>query len=308
MSTSRSINPRPAPRPARLAPACLVAGLLLASGCTVGRYTRLADPVPTPYDRAPLVKVLEHMDERRNAVDTLVAQVNVLLRDQTKGKEQPLWGAYIGDRKGNLRLRIKLEEKLLMDLAIYDDTVSLWLPRKDRFYQAPRKDVAAATGSELALLAQVGSVHELFFPRAWTPQAVERRVKLEDGQEVVKVIERPGFIRRAVRTLVIAPDQPVAQEVRVFDQRGRPIGTVKYADYRFPGPRAGEHGGATPGVPYPGQLTLVAPDGQRSLRMEVEELTSNSPVLPKHFSIPLPEGQKVLDLGEALRGGKCPWD
>jgi hypothetical protein len=287
--------------------ALLSATLLLVSGCEIARYARLPDPRPEPFCRAPIAKVMDEMDQRRNSVNTVVARLNIVLKDEVTGKEQTLWGAYLGDKQGNMRMRVKYQEKLLLDLSMFGDRVDLALPMKGKYYRGTRADVGQTSGNELALLVQVGNVHDLFFPRAWTDNAVERRVKIEEGCEVVSVMERPSFVRRKVRQLVISPENPVAQEMKVFDQKGQPIGTVVYNDYRFPGPRAGETMEPAAGVPYPGRLTLEGAEGKRSMRMEIEEMNVNTPVESKHFDITVPEDGRVENLGEVLRSGKSPW-
>jgi hypothetical protein len=297
---------------------------LLLAGCASGRYSRLPDPVPEPFKRDPLDRVVMQMDERRNSVETLVAKVNIVLKDNTRkdAKEQSLNGYYLGNQNGDMRLRVKYgEDTLVLDLSIHENTVELWLPRKDRFYRGSRKEVAEATGNELALLAQIGSVQDLFFPRAWTEQATERRYKHEDGVEAVYVIERHGLIRRKVRRLEIADDQPVVRVIKVMDRQERPVGSVAYDDWRFPGPRAGGPPGAKLSAPYPGHLTLTSSDGRRSLHMEVEELSLNedAPLRTEQFEIKLPkpdpetespmtQGTKILDLGAVLRSGKSLWE
>jgi hypothetical protein len=297
---------------------------LLLFGCASGRYSRLPDPVPDPLKRDPLDKVVLQMDERRYAVQTLVAKVNIVLKDHTKkdAKEQALNGYYLGNEAGDMRLRVKYgEDTLVMDFSIHDGTVELWLPRKGRFYRGSRKELAEATGNELALFVHIGSVQELFFPRAWTEQATERRLKTEDGVDVVYVIERRGLIRRKVRRLELAPDQPVVQAIQVKDRQERLVGSVAYADWRFPGPRAGAPHNGKLSVPYPGHLTLTSADGRRSLQMDVEELNLNedAPIRPDQFEIKLPKSEpgqedqqaavvKVLDLGAALRSGKALWE
>jgi hypothetical protein len=100
---------------------------------------------------------------------------------------------------------------------------------------------------------------------------------------------------------------PVAREMKVFDQKGQPIGTVVYNDYRFPGPRAGETTEPAASVPYPGRLTLVGADGKRSMQMDIEEMNVNTPVESKHFDVPLPDNGRIESLGEVLRSGKSPW-
>lgn len=282
--------------------------LLLAGGCEADKYRRLPDPTPVNYNRPDIAKIMEEMDERRNSVETLVARLAVVLRDNVNKKEHGLSGAYIGDKDGNLRMRIKAEETVVLDLAIHGALVDLWLPRKGRFYRGERKDLVGSGANELALLANAGSVQDLFFPRAWTESAIERRVKLENGREVISVLERPGVFRRCVRRMTISREQPMADRLEVLDRTGRALGAIAYADFRFPGPIAGEKDPTVPSVPYPGRVTLSAPDGARSMQMDVEEMILNTPIPLTKYEIPVPEGQRILDLGAELRSGRSLWE
>jgi hypothetical protein len=125
---------------------------------------------------------------------------------------------------------------------------------------------------------------------------------------VVRVLETRGATRRTLRRLTVSSVQPVADEMEVFNADGRAVGSVSYSDYRFP-PADAEAGEAPPArVAYPGCLTLHTADDRRSMRMKVEDLTLNTPVQRRHFEIQTPEGQKVLDLGQALHAGKSLWE
>ena len=58
------------------------------------------------YMRPPLMKVVEELDERHLAADSVKARFNVTLHDNDRNKEYQLIGAYLGDKEGNLRLQI----------------------------------------------------------------------------------------------------------------------------------------------------------------------------------------------------------
>ena len=148
----------------------------------------------------------------------------------------------------------------------------------------------------------------MFFPRAWTPQAVERRVQVEDGREVVNVLERPGLRRRCARRVFISPEHPVTDKIEVANRNGKPLGSIVYEDYRFPGQPAGAEGDTNKIPPYPGRITLNAKDGSRTLQMDVEEIIPNTPIPLEKFEIDVPEGQKILDLSQSLEAGRNPWD
>ena len=303
--------------------------LALLAGCAADQYRRLPDPTPITYDRISIHQLMEEMDERRNGVEDAAVRMNLVLRDDVKNKEHGLTGLYLGDKAGNMRLQMTYSEHLILDLAIHGETVDLWLPRKGRFYRGTRKDLLAAPDCELSLFAYVGQVHELFFPRAWSEQAVERRVRMEGVREVISVLERPGLRRRCVRRVVISPEQPVAEEVVIFNRNEKNLGTVRYADYRFPGPLAGARDKSSVGVPWPGRVVLYTADKSRSLQMDVEELTINRSIPLAKYEIEVPREETcdpgndhpgadakaglgkplpILDLGQALQSGKSLWE
>lgn len=322
----RLMESRPLARWARLLGCGL---LLLLTGCAADQYRRLPDPTPITYDRISIRQLMEELDERRNGIEDAAVRLNLVLRDNAKNKEHGLSGIYLGDKAGNMRLRMTYSEHLVLDLAIHGETVDLWLPRKGRYYRGTRKDLLAAPDCELSLFAYVGQVHELFFPRAWTEQAVERRVRMEGVREVISVLERPGLRRRCVRRVVISPEQPVVEEMAIYNRNDKSLGMIQYADYRFPGPLAGARDKSSIGVPWPGRVVLFTADKNRSLQMDVEELTINRSIPLAKYEIEVPceesteprsdhegSGTKaglgkslpILNLGDALQGGKSLWE
>jgi len=249
--------------------------LVFVSGCAIDQGWKIPDPTPVTYTREELVHVVEALDDRRNAINTVVAaNLKVTLWDSVKKKDFGLTGHYLGDKDGSMRLKlIAGEATTIMDMAIDGDTVEVWLPRTDKFYRGKRADISNADGGELALLANIGNAHDLFFPRAWTEYASERRLKFAQGKEVVSVLERSDDYK-CVRRVGINREQPVADWVEVFDRRGHPLGTVSYDDYRFP-----DQGGlagttdkdAPPRLPHPGRIALKTADGSKALTMELTE-------------------------------------
>lgn len=253
-----------------------------------------------------LVQVVRDLDDRRKGTQTVVARLNVVLHATASGRDREvtLEGAYLGDAQGNMRLRLKHGETLVIDIAFHEETVELWLPLRERFFRGTRSEVLAQGDNDLTLLAVAGNAHDLFFPRAWTARAVERRLRVDKGREFVTVLEGEGTTCRRVKRLVLSPTQPVVDQQEILGAAGRTIGCIQYADYQFPGPRAGE----STGVPYPGRLILTSRNEQRSLEMIVNELHINTPIPSNKFAVELPEGQKVLPLSESLASGKSLWE
>jgi len=256
--------------------------------------------------RAPLVKVVEELDERHMAVDTVGARLAITLFDLVKNKEYELQGAYLGDKNGNMRLRITAPGgQLVLDMAVCEEDLEVALPRKNRFFRGKRQEVLSKQSCQLSLLAHAGGARDLFFPRAWSDAATERRVTYRNGREVVSVIEKPGRFRRPVRRLIMAPDSPMVESVEVFDFSGREVGTLKYSDYRF-GEEATK--GNALGLANAGKITLQCNGGTHKLEMRVEELWLNAPIPENRFKVPVPENCKLLDLGEALKRSGELWD
>jgi hypothetical protein len=123
---------------------------------------------------------------------------------------------------------------------------------------------------------------------------------VDKGREFVTVLEGEGPACRRVKRLALSPTQPVVDQQEILGAAGRLVGCIQYADYRFPGPRAGE----ASGVVYPGRIILLARNEQRSLEMVVDELHVNTPIPNNKFAVELPEGQKVMLLREALSSFK----
>jgi outer membrane lipoprotein-sorting protein len=283
------------------------AALCLVSGCKMNEAVYHQDGTRIIYMRPPLTKVIEELDERHLAVQSVAARLNVTLVDNEKNKEYQLSGIYVGDKNGNMRLRITATTgQLVIDMGTHGDGVDVWLPRKGRYFQGKPQDLLN-NQSELSLLAHAGGARDLFFPRAWTATATERRVTINNGREIVSVIEKPSIIRRRSRRLTMAPESPVVESVDVYDRYGREVGTLRYSDYHFPEPDENNQTDAG-GIAYPGKIVLCSHQGTHRLEMQVEEINLNVPIDESKFSVPQPEHTKVLDMGSALKRTGCLWD
>jgi len=264
--------------------------------------------------REQLERVLAELDARRSGVQTVGAVLNLTLYDSEKNKERRLVGQYIGDKDGNMRLRITaVTNQLVLDMGRHDDKVEVNLPLKDRFFSGRLKDLLD-NQSELTLLAHVGNALDLFFPCASTPKAVGRTITCNDSRKIVSVLEKPNYIRRRSRRLTLAPNLPTVEDMDVYDRFGREVGVVKYRDYSFPewGAEVAAAGpvvtGDPPAPPHPGRIALCPHGSPFSLVMQVEELKLNEMISSSGFDVPRPENQKVQDLGRALKKSGNLWD
>ena len=289
----------------------LIAILAMLTGCRMNEAVYHPDGSRIVYMRPPLMNVVDELEMRHKSAQTVFARLNVTLHDQTKNKDFNLVGVYLGDKVGNMRLRINATTgQLVLDMGLHDNTIDVWLPRKDRFFQGKREDLLSNTQCQLSLLAYLGSACDVLFPYPWTKDAVERRVTYEHGREIISVIEKPGFLRRRARRLTIAPENAAVESLDIFDKVGHDVGTVSYSDYRYP-ERPGDEeiplGGLT-GMVYPGKISLKSANGVQSLDLEVDEITINPPISLDKFSVPLPENMKIKDLGSALKQHANLWE
>jgi len=283
--------------------------LLLLTGCRMNEAVyNQTDGQRIVYMRPPLMKVVEELDERHLAADSVKARFNVTLHDNDRNKEYQLIGAYLGDKEGNLRLQISSTTAgKIIDMSCHNETMEVYLPRKHRYFKGKRSDLLNTSECELALLAHIGSARDLFFPRAWTANAIERRVTYERGREIISVIEKPGMVRKRSRRLTVAPETAAVECVEVYDKYGREVGTAAYTDYARPGDSQPEADAL--GLLYPGRIVLQTHNASHTLEMEVDEITFNADIDDEIFEVPLPdERTRPLDLGQALKRSGNLWE
>lgn len=284
----------------------VLVALVFASGC---RSRQAKAPASIKHDRISLVGVMKRMDARRKAISTIITQMKFVFHDRSRNRKIGLNGNFFGGQHGNMRMRIKRGESVVIDMAFRGDQVEMYLPRKKRFSKGSRTDVWNSENNVLALLAHIGYAPELFFPRCWTRKAIQRRARLQNGQEVVRVLEASGSSRRVARRFYINPSQPVCDRVEVLNERGTLMGTVRFEDYFFPDASAEPLGEREVHIAYPRQVTLETPDNQRTLSMEVNKILHQEMAIPESkFVISPPDDVEVRNLGQTLSSGKGLWE
>jgi outer membrane lipoprotein-sorting protein len=281
-------------------------------GCRMNEAVYHQDGSRIDYARPALPEVMAELNKRQAKMETVLARLNIILHDYSKNKdtETPLAGVYLGDNEGNLRLRVTASGgQLVLDMGNHGDVLEIYLPRQDRYFRGKRQDMLNNSTCQLALLAHAGRAKDLFFPNASSDHSIGTRVTYRNGREVLSVLERPSYIRRCSRRLTIAPEAVCVEMMEVYDKFGREVGYIRYSDYRFPDADNETPAEGSCPLIYPGCIALHSPDGLRTLELRVEEIQLNTPIPKEKFDVPVPEEQKVMDLGQALkkRNGKL-WD
>jgi outer membrane lipoprotein-sorting protein len=286
----------------------LLALLVTLSGCRMNEAVYRNDGTRIIYARPPLMRVVDELDERYSKIDSVSTRLNITLHDNVKNKQFELKGVYLGDKDGNMRMRIQASTgQLILDMGMKGDVLEVYLPRKGRYFRGTRADMMSSQ-CELALLVHAGRARDLFFPRAWSDKAIERRVAYQNGREVISVLEKPNFIRRRSRRLTMAPESASVELVEVYDRRGNEVGDIAYGNYVFPDPDANPYDAGNVPVLYPGTVTLLSHDNEHTLEMNVEDFGVNAAIDASKFSVPNPDNLRVQDLGSALKRRANLWE
>jgi hypothetical protein len=161
---------------------------------------------------------------------------------------------------------------------------------KGKYVKGSRTEVLNAGANDLALLARVGTARELFFPRAWTEGATERRAAVAGGVETIKV-QVAGKVLRKVQ---LTTGQAFADTMNLYTAIGESLGELRYSNYT--------DANSTP--LHPGTIMLVPAKGTSTLKMNVDEFTLNADLPEKSFELVVPDDQKAESLIQCLKEGK----
>lgn len=278
---------------------CAGSLVLFAGGCAMERISYQQPIVSSNAGDTDLLEALDQMDERRKKVASVAVRVQALLQDRRKGREVALNGSYIGDNEGNFRLRLRYNETAVADMCIYKEAVTIWMPRKEKLFKGTREEVRAAGASEIALLMEGCAAHELFFPRAWSPQAVERALLPGGEADQIHVTEKIGLLKRCSRRLLVPRQSAYASCMELHAPAAGPLGLLRYEAYQD------ASGGL---VPYPQKVTVEPVSATWALVLIVEEITFNRTLEASRFDLQLPAEQEAFSLAEALRKRISIWE
>ncbi|GMV83909.1 MAG: hypothetical protein AMXMBFR7_50930 [Planctomycetota bacterium] len=282
--------------------------VFLLGGCKHTRAPFLEVPFQ-PRKPNELAGVLKDLAGRRATVRTVVTRLDLVFYDHVKNRKLGLSGFLFGGPDGDMRLRISNGDAVVMDLSYSGTEVSLYLPKKERFFRGSRKEVLESRGNILALLAHVGTVADLFFPRLGMKLDEIGPARNEQGFDLVTAAETEGGARRETRRLYISRLEPVCSRLEVLDGSEHALGSVVYADYRFPAPAGSPKPDAEPQPVHPRQVTLSTAENERALEMTVQEIILQEAPIPKaKFELNPPAELPIRSLSEQLKSSKGLWD
>lgn len=261
----------------------------------LAHLTATSVPAETP-SRAPaelvpadLVEKVRRLDQRSGPLKDFRARLAVNLK---KGdRDYSLSGMYTGSANGDFRLSMNWGIVSILDVAFHGDQVELWLPRKGKLCLGNRSLVEEIP-NELRLLERIGSVSDLFFPIAWSPHAIARRLQQEENQYVLNVIAKENDeLLPARRVYLGSYGEHCVVTKTVLYEKGSPIGAVEFRDYY-----------EISGWLIPRTVEVWASTTTRIV-LTIEGIAINTQ-RPLELKVQAPSGAKEADLAETLKAGK----
>ena len=254
----------------------------------------------------PIVeKLVAEIDGRRLSIRSLDIRLKVKLCNE-KGSVHNLNASYIGDMAGNSHLRLTgMFNILAMDVTQVGDRITCWMPLQKAAIAGSRRELITDGQSELALLSAVGGICEVFFPRPWSNDAVQRRVTFDGDRVLVSVFGNTQTTGSCFRRFIVDPGQKTVAAQDIYNSRNSSIGRIEYLEFC---PLSTVLKVARPdldgGLLFPQGVRMANTNGRISLELKVEEVAVNQPVSPEAFKIDLPQNQVVREIGEMLKSGE----
>ena len=258
--------------------------------------------------RAIVESLITEIDCRRQPVHSLDMRLKVTLTN-AKGSDLNLNASYIGNVEGNARLRLTgLFNVLAMDVVQLGDRITCWMPLQKKAITGSRRELITDGQSELALLSAVGGVCELFFPRPWASEAVQRRAIFDGGQVVINVFGRSQTLGCGLRRFVLDPGQKTVATQDIFNSRNDSIGRIEYLEFcrlsTFIKQSSNLDKNVDGSALIPQTVRLANTNGRITLKLKVENIVVNQPLSADAFCIDFPRNQAIRDIGEMLKLGE----
>lgn len=272
-----------------------------AESATAGQSNTAAPPSVSP----SLRQIVDEIDCRRLPLRTFSAHMKVKLK--RNGENHNLDASYVGDDRGNVRLRLTGPFGILaLDLSQHNGRIECWMPLQKLAISGSRSEIMNDGTSELGLLAAVGNAMDMFFPRPWIDGTAVRRGKTDGAQVVIRAFDESQKI--CLAAYLIDPASKTISAQSIFNRAGEPMGSVSYGEYcnisSFSNAKQPlQHFDSTQLVPR--QIFLSDVNGKFALNIEMESIAINTPIVDKQFILKLPTDLDFSDF-RSLANTKYP--
>jgi hypothetical protein len=238
---------------------------------------------------SPFPDLMNVIDARLLGVTSITANLKVKLLTATGTHD--LNGILYADNRDNVRIQFfGIFRILALDVALQKEMMTCFLPTKKCVLRGSKKDVIQNGPTELALIAHVANIQDLFFPRAWVPNALERRGVIKNPEKItVNVLggdeDAPERLRKF--NIHIPTAQILSQDV-FFENKN--IAHIEYTPAQHLTPQS---------------VKLTDTQSGSILSFEIQSIELNTPIEEAQFSLKIPASIRIQTPREFTVDSKC---
>ncbi len=268
--------------------ACAIA--IVAVGC------RPPEKLSPPLDEVDLEKVFA---ERRDAIRTLSAKVELAIYDRARNKGGRVSGTYLVGPGNEFRFRtLGGMGSVLFDMAVREGMLRLSVPAKQRFVEGAINDVPESRKEMSYLLLKELGGKLLFVPKLRDDRAHRVRFVTGGRNYVISSQEKSGPLWKVRREAWVCRSDNTVEKILFYGPRGVFIGKVQYFDY---GVIEGTN------VPCAKRILIENATGSRRIEFLIEGIKANADLAAEKFHVPDPDApdtvrMRIYDLFEAGQG------
>ena len=251
---------------------------------------------------ATLDQLLNHVDTRFNAIQSLNASVEIVASEggarQGQVIEHPSFSGYIFLRKSeDLRvlLRVPVLGSQALDMVSDGKTWKLWIPPR-HVAMAGTSEVTETPKHGLESLRPVvifdsllvrglgpNQIVDLTQDSRILPDEKDKKQLVEEPDYELTILEPPqGNIAHTLRVIHIGRSTLLPYQQDIYDQNGHVVTQAFYSNYQYFGD-----------IPFPMKIEIKRPQDQYGLTITISKLLVNQKLEDDQFDLKFPEGVPV---------------
>ena len=251
---------------------------------------------------ATLDQLLNHVDTRFNAIQSLNASVEIVASEggarQGQVIEHPSFSGYIFLRKSeDLRvlLRVPVLGSQALDMVSDGKTWKLWIPPR-HVAMAGTSDVTETPKHGLESLRPAvifdsllvrglgpNQIVDLTQDSRILPDEKDKKQLVEEPDYELTILEPPqGNIAHTLRVIHIGRSTLLPYQQDIYDQNGHVVTQAFYSNYQYFGD-----------IPFPMKIEIKRPQDQYGLTITINKLLVNQKLEDDQFELKFPEGVPI---------------
>jgi len=251
---------------------------------------------------ATLDQLLNHVDTRFNAIQSLNASVEIVASEggarQGQVIEHPSFSGYIFLRKSeDLRvlLRVPVLGSQALDMVSDGKTWKLWIPPRhvamagtSEVTETPKhglESLRPAVIFDSLLVRGLGpnQIIDLTQDSRILPDEKDKKQLVEEPDYELTILEPPqGNIAHTLRVIHIGRSTLLPYQQDIYDQNGHVVTQAFYSNYQYFGD-----------IPFPMKIEIKRPQDQYGLTITINKLVVNQKLEDDQFELKFPEGVPI---------------